>query len=109
MTQDESDPTRFFWQLVKPYQKLPDVEKGIIFGCPCLYRNKKFFASCERDTGHLLVKVNEELVNEFIDQGMAEAFAPLGKVFKEWMILPNRDEELWLEMIEIAYQQQSGA
>lgn len=66
-------------------------------GHPCLRINGDFFASMERGTGDLIVKLPAETaaffsVNANIETGAAEPFASAGRRFKEWALVTTRDE-----------------
>ena len=47
-----------------------------MMGLPCLRVNGQFFASFDRRTGDLVVKLSEQRVNELIERGEAHPFAP---------------------------------
>ena len=38
-------------------------------------------------------------VQELIDQGVGQPFAPAGKVFKEWVSVPTRDRRRWRDLL----------
>ena len=59
-----------------------------MMGFPCLRVDGKFFASTDRATGDLLVKLPEARVDELVDTGRAESFAPAGRRFREWAAIP---------------------
>jgi hypothetical protein len=50
-----------------------------MMGLPCLRLDGAFFASCDRRSGDLLVKLPETCVGELIEAGTAHAFAPAGR------------------------------
>ena len=64
-------------------------------GFLCLRVEEKFFATCDHRTGELMVKLPRERVQELIDGGSAHPFAPSGQVFREWALVPERDEQRW--------------
>lgn len=53
-------------------------------------------------TGELIVKLSAERVTELIDEGIGVTFAPNGRVFKEWMAVPEPNEPLWRELLDEA-------
>ena len=61
-----------------------------MMGLPCLRWNGAFFASCDRRTGDLLVKLAESRVDELVAAGRAEPFAPAGRRFREWAADPGQ-------------------
>jgi hypothetical protein len=61
-----------------------------------------FFASCDRRTGDLIVKLPAERVQELKDAGEATAFAPNGRTFREWALIASRDAERWHQLISEA-------
>ena len=46
-----------------------------------------------------MVKLHRDRVAELIDDGRGQPFAPAGKVFKEWVLVEEHDEELWEALI----------
>jgi len=102
---DKTDATdvddTLFWELAEPLLAA-GAEKSTMMGHPCLRIDGDFFASMERNTGHLVVKLAADTVNEMIDAGTAEPFAPAGRRFKEWALIPNRDEAAWEQLLNDA-------
>jgi len=47
----------------------------------------------------LVVKLSKDRVAELMDDGEGRAFAPAGKVFKEWVHVPILDEARWTELL----------
>lgn len=68
-------------------------------GFPCLRVGDAFFASLEKDTNHLIVKLPAERVDELIDAGKGRRFAPNGRVFREWMAISSLDRDLWWALL----------
>jgi len=87
-----------FWELAEPLMA-NGAERSTMMGHPCLRVHGDFFASLERNTGHLIVKLPADRVNEMIDAGQAEPFAPAGRRFKEWALIPDRDETKWEQLL----------
>ncbi len=65
----------------------PSILRGTMMGLPCIRREGRFFASLERDTGRLILKLPSERVEELVAAGIGSPFAPNGKVFREWVAL----------------------
>ena len=70
------------------WQKHADVALGTMMGLPCLRVEGQFFASLDRRTGGLLVKLPATRVESEIAKERGEAFAPNGRVFREWLRVP---------------------
>lgn len=90
-----------FWELAEPLLA-NGAERSTMMGHPCLRIDGDFFASLERRTGDLIVKLPAERVNELIDAGQAEPFAPAGRRFKEWALITDRDEARWQQLLNDA-------
>ena len=85
-------PTEFYWELAEGYLARDHVDEGKLMGFPCLRVNGDFFSTCDHRTGELIVKLPRNRVSELIADGTGQPFAPNGKVFKEWLLVPHRDE-----------------
>ncbi len=94
----EVDDT-LFWELAEPLLAA-GAEKSTMMGNPCLRINGDFFASMERGTGHLIVKLAADHVDQLIEAGDAEPFAPAGRRFKEWALVTSRDEAQWETLLQ---------
>ncbi len=57
-------------------------------------------ATVERSSGNLVVKLPRGRVTDLVDSGTGLAFAPAGKVFREWVAIPGHDTEQWYALIE---------
>ena len=90
-----------FWELAEPLLA-NGAEKSTMMGHPCLRINGDFFASLERRTGDLIVKLPAARVDEMIEAGTAEPFAPAGRRFKEWALVTDRDEARWEQLLNDA-------
>jgi len=97
-----------FWELAEPLLA-NGAEKSTMMGHPCLRIDGNFFASMERRTGDLIVKLHADQVNEMIDAGSAEPFAPAGRRFKEWALITDRDEERWESLLLAAMEFVGGS
>jgi len=91
----ESEKSKLFWSLADPMLASGEVEKGTMMGFPCLRISGKFFASIERTTDDLIVKLPKERVIDLIASGEASPFAPNGRTFKEWALINTIDESKW--------------
>ena len=90
-----------FWELAEPLLA-NGAEKSTMMGHPCLRIDGNFFASLERQTGDLIVKLPADTVNDMIENGTAEPFAPAGRRFKEWALITDRDGDRWETLLQQA-------
>ena len=91
-----------FAALAAPLMDRPDVERSTMMGLPCLRLHGAFFASCDRRTGDLLVKLPEARVDELVDTGRAHAFAPAGRRFRQWAAIPVERSRSWKRLLDEA-------
>src|SRR6185503_1629303 len=84
-----------FWDLVEPMYADPAVTRSTMMGLPCVRLDGRFFASLHRRTAALLVKLPATRVSQLIAAGHGEAFAPAGRVFREWVAIPRPDRKRW--------------
>ncbi len=91
-----------FWKLADPLLTQAGVTRSTMMGFPCLRLAGDFFASCDRRTGHLVIKLNEERATALIDAGRAEPFAPNGRPFREWVSIPQRFARSWPGLLDDA-------
>ena len=99
MNENES----FFWELAEPLlTQDQSLTKSTMMGFPCLRVNGDFFASVHHKTGDLIVKLPASRVLDLIETEVGEPFAPNGRRFKEWLSVPNRDADLWTQLINEA-------
>ena len=82
----------------------PAVAPGTMMGFPCLRVDGEFFASLERSTGNLIVKLPAGAVTELIEAGTAEPFAPAGRVFRERAEVQGADSDEWRTLLGRARQ-----
>lgn len=92
-----------FWQLAEPLLADPAVTRSTMMGLPCLRRNGRFFASLDRRSQALLVKLPADRVTALIAASHAEPFAPAGRVFREWAALPRPDRRRWRTLLNEAH------
>lgn len=95
-------PTGFFREAGAAALANADVTTGTMMGFPCLRRAGAFFASCDHRTGDLIVKLPRDRVEELIATGAGKPFAPAGRTFREWVLIDDRDQARWAELIDEA-------
>jgi hypothetical protein len=91
-----------FWRLADPLLTQAGVTRSTMMGFPCLRLAGDFFASCDRRTGHLVIKLNEARATALVDAGRAEPFAPNGRPFREWVSIPERFARSWPGLLDDA-------
>jgi uncharacterized protein (TIGR02453 family) len=97
-----------FWELVEPMYADPAVRRSTMMGLPCVRLDGKFFASLDRDTGALLVKLPAERVAQLIAAGDGEPFAPARRVFREWVAVHRPDRRRWRGLLTEARDHAAG-
>jgi hypothetical protein len=93
-----------FWDLAEPLLGRAGVTRSTMMGLPCLRWKGAFFASCDRRTGDLLVKLTESRVAELVASGRANSFAPAGRRFREWAAVPEHRSRTWKRLLDEALQ-----
>jgi hypothetical protein len=81
--------------LTEPLLDDPVVTRSTMMGLPCLRIDGAFFASYDRRTGDLLVKLPASRVDELTAAGKAHGFAPAGRRFREWAAIPPGRRTSW--------------
>ena len=103
MTPEEK--SEMFWDLAKPIMLTKNAQKGTMMGFPCLRTAEgQFFASLEKDSADMIVKVSAERVKELISSGVAHPFAPNGRTFKEWALIGLAEREVWFDLLQEAFE-----
>ena len=91
-----------FWDLIEPMYADPAVRRSTMMGLPCVRLDGRFFASLDRRSGALLVKLPAERVAHLVAAGHGEPFAPAGRVFREWAAFPPERFAHWPAYLERA-------
>jgi len=73
----------------------PAVGRATMMGYPCVRLAGRFLACYDDRAQCLVVKLPKDRVSELIEDSDGEAFAPAGKVFREWISIPTIDRDLW--------------
>jgi len=87
-----------FWELSEPLMGGP-VAEGSMMGSKCIRVSGDFAAMIHSKTGDLIVKLAADDVLSEIEAGHGLAFAPNGKVFKEWLQVTANDDDSWTRLI----------
>src|SRR5829696_4636667 len=80
----------------------PAVGRSTMMGYPCVRRAGRFFASFDTRAEALVVKLPRGRVAELLVDGTGEAFAPNGRVFREWVTIPEPDPDVWERLLNEA-------
>jgi hypothetical protein len=88
-----------FRELVEHMYADPAVRPSTMMGLPCVRLHGRFFASLDRRSGALLVKLSAERVGQLVAAGEGQPFAPAGRVFREWVALPRPDRRRWRSLL----------
>jgi hypothetical protein len=96
-------PTDFFWETGSAALARDGVAAGTMMGFPCLRVAGAFFASCDHRSGDLIVKLPRQRVQQLVDAGTGQPFAPAGRTFREWVLIDDRDPDRWAELIDEAW------
>ena len=65
----------------------------------CLRVGEEFLALYDVKRGGLVVKLAKDRVERLIEGGEGEPFAPAGKVFKEWVLVPDLSRRRWPKLL----------
>ena len=77
----------------------PAIGRATMMGYPCIRLAGRFLASYDEKEVCLVVKLPRERVQEVIEAGHGNPFAPAGKVFREWVAIPSPDRDLWRTLL----------
>jgi hypothetical protein len=88
-----------FWALAASILESDDAVEGTMMGSRCLRVCGEFTAMIHTKTGELIVKLPAERVSELIEAGSVESFAPNGRVFREWALVPDTAADAWAPLV----------
>lgn len=77
----------------------PLVGRSTMMGYPCVRYAGRFFASYAAREDALVVKLPRERVAALVEAGDGDPFAPAGKVFREWVLLPTPERDRWQALL----------
>ena len=89
-----------FWELIEELQ-LEDarVEEGTIMNGRCARIAGEFLGLVDYKGSGMVVKLPRARVDDLIEQGVGRPFAPAGKVFREWVSIPDRGRRRWRALL----------
>jgi hypothetical protein len=91
---------KLFWELAEELQAEDSrVVGGTIMNGPCLRVRKEFLALYDTKGEGLVVKLPKDRVAGLIELGKGESFAPAGRVFREWLLVPKADRRQWRKLL----------
>ena len=90
-------PAQALWEALADELEAADpaVSRSTMMGLPCLRLDGAFFASLDKRNDELIVKLAATEVAARVADGRGHAFAPAGKVFREWLAIAVVDEPTW--------------
>ncbi|MGE0601516.1 MAG: hypothetical protein AB7J35_18885 [Dehalococcoidia bacterium] len=90
-----NDRNAEFWNLAAPHLAAGRCDEGTMMGNPCLRVKGNFVAMHWSKGGGMIVKLDQPSVLRHIEAGHGAAFSPNGRVFKEWLAVPESDTARW--------------
>ena len=94
-----SDARTLYNELTDDLLYDPAVGRSTMMGYPCVRRAGRFFASFDLQADALVVKLSRHRVAELIADGIGDPFAPNGRVFREWVTIPEPDPDMWEQLL----------
>jgi hypothetical protein len=92
-----------FWELIDELRvEDPRIEEGTIMGGRCARVAGEFLALVDFKDSGMVVKLPRHRVDKLIAQGTGRPFAPAGKIFREWVSIPQRDRRRWRSLLREA-------
>jgi hypothetical protein len=93
------DPRDLYNELTDDLLYDPAIGRATMMGFPCVRLAGRFLASFDDKAACLVVKLPGERVTELVENGHGDLFAPAGKVFREWVLIPAVDRRLWQTLL----------
>ncbi len=93
-----------FWDVATPLLAEGTIEEGTIMGGPCVRAAGEFVGMPHHKGDGIVVKLHRDRVAELIEAGVGKPFAPAKKVFKEWVLVEEFDEEAWAALLRESVQ-----
>jgi hypothetical protein len=89
-----------FWDHVAPLMASGALEQGTIMGNACVRVRGQFVAMPYHRGAGLVVKLTAPRVEELVAGGDGLPFAPAGRAFREWVLVPAYAPPLWDALLE---------
>jgi hypothetical protein len=94
------EPQDLFWKLAAELRaKDPRVVEGTIMSGRCLRVGHEFLALVDYKGSGLVVKLPRARVDELIATGVGRPVAPTGRVFREWVSVPEPNARRWRALL----------
>jgi hypothetical protein len=91
---------KLFWELADELKKQDErVVESTIMNGRCLRVGAEFLALVDFKGSGLVVKLPRARVEELIASGVGRPFAPAGRVFKEWLSVPEPNRRRWRALL----------
>ena len=91
-----------FWGLAEPLLAEESIVKSTMMGFPCLRVNGDFFASVDRKTGDLIVKLPANQVLDLIETEVGSLLRQTAVASKSGYLFPTETSVLWQQLINDA-------
>jgi hypothetical protein len=89
-----------FWEIAEALKHMePDVVEGTIMNGRCLRVGKQFLALVDYKGSGMVVKLPRDRVDSLIESGAGRPFGPAGRIFREWVSVPEPDRPLWESLL----------
>ena len=89
-----------FWELAAELMaEDPRVVEGTIMNGRCLRVGEEFLGLVDYKGSGLVVKLPRARVDELVASGDGQPFAPAGRVFREWLSVPEPDRSQWRSLL----------
>ncbi|NUR05995.1 MAG: hypothetical protein HOQ22_09795 [Nocardioidaceae bacterium] len=93
------EPRALYDELTDDLLYDPAIGRATMMGYPCVRLAGRFLACYDDRQERLVVKLPRERVAELVEGGHGDPFAPAGKVFREWVSVPDPDRQLWQTLL----------
>jgi hypothetical protein len=77
----------------------PAIGRSTMMGYPCVRLGRRFLASYDDQAEALVVKLPRERVDDLVEAGEGDPFAPAGRTFREWVSVSAARRELWRALL----------
>jgi hypothetical protein len=92
-----------FWDLIDELSEHDGrIEEGTIMGGRCARVTGEFLGLVDYKGSGMVIKLPRQRVDELINEGIGQPFAPAGKVFREWVAIPKPDRRRWTRLLHEA-------